>query len=151
MWIAKDNSSEVWAYTHKPIRDGLIWTLEDGIPLEENPEMVRFFDEGTIMELGLDVDWEEEPFEIEMYRSPQISKKVSIPEMFTFWAARDLDNAMYIYTKKPVRLDTVWNLPEPEYQIGSDLYESSEIFSRMFSDLKWEDEPIEVCIKRVCG
>lgn len=52
------------------------------------------------------------------------------------WIARDKDNELYVYEKKPLKTDTdAWsNATAPT------LYESLSAFNHLFEFVKWEDE-----------
>ena len=54
------------------------------------------------------------------------------------WIARDEDNTLVLWTEKPIRyIETgLWNVPKFGKRI--------ELDNKLFSELKWEDEPVEV-------
>ena len=52
------------------------------------------------------------------------------------WVARDKDNSLWFFTDKPKRNTYTWTSRSQETQC--------EIPTVLFTNLKWEDEPIEV-------
>lgn len=58
------------------------------------------------------------------------------------WIARDKDGDLYLYTRKPEKVEEYWTVewPHAYYQFNTDL----------FPEVKWEDdEPTEVELKIV--
>lgn len=58
------------------------------------------------------------------------------------WVARDKDGTLALYKEKPVR----GSLDKERWVTFWPAYECFEIDRSLFSNLKWEDEPIEVDI-----
>lgn len=61
--------------------------------------------------------------------------------MKSIWIARDFDGHLYAYKEKPVRGTYVWDRRK------DDTYYVCELDGDWFSELTWEDEPIELVIK----
>lgn len=61
------------------------------------------------------------------------------------WVARDADSTLWLHDTKPYIQDS----SKGYYKPTSGRY--FEIDSKLFPDLKWEDEPIEVVIKKAPG
>lgn len=56
------------------------------------------------------------------------------------WIARDKDDSLWLYNEKPVR-----NEEENDWTISSPTDNAvGKLYSTMFPELKWEDEPVEV-------
>lgn len=54
------------------------------------------------------------------------------------WVARDKDNSLWFFTDKPKRNTYTWTSRSQTSQC--------EILMDLFTNLKWEDEPIEVSL-----
>lgn len=53
------------------------------------------------------------------------------------WMARDRDGILYFYNKKPIKLNTIWNIEDYGYGFG----DLSHLFkSKTFSFITWDDE-----------
>ncbi len=53
------------------------------------------------------------------------------------WVARDMDGSLWSYQNKPERIEFCWGV-----SLGSDC--ARKMQDGLLSNLKWEDEPIEV-------
>lgn len=63
------------------------------------------------------------------------------------WIARDIGNTLWMFTKKPSRIERygTWDDGLPNnFRLELDSYSFPQ-----FKDLKWEDEPIEVNIQPI--
>lgn len=63
--------------------------------------------------------------------------------MNSIWIARDKEGTLYVYKEKPKRGLDMW-LDAAHYEFGGT---SKELNPNWFTDLRWEDEPIELVIK----
>ena len=61
------------------------------------------------------------------------------------WVARDKDGELTLYSNKPRRCEFIgWN--HESWDSGNDYW--IELDSKLFPDLTWDDEPIEVELVR---
>lgn len=72
------------------------------------------------------------------------------------YVVRDKDGDLWLFTSKPVRVKERLNHEEYEYwekpeypDDGDDAYDVIYVDSKLFPELKWEDEPIEVKLVEV--
>lgn len=56
------------------------------------------------------------------------------------WIARDRCGTLYLYSEKPIRYGNFW--------IVDNSNQLSKLPVRWFPEVKWEDEPIELILKR---
>lgn len=62
-----------------------------------------------------------------------------------FYVARDKNGSLWLYMNKPVRCDTVFISQTSVCLIGQD-FQYFGLNKNDYSNLKWEDEPIEVFV-----
>ena len=59
------------------------------------------------------------------------------------YIARDKDGAIFAYSSKPTKRETVWVVDIPPHTV--DKLKDISLVSRMFTDVKWEDKkPFEI-------
>ena len=59
------------------------------------------------------------------------------------YIARDKDGAIFAFSSKPIRRETVWVVDIPPYPV--DKLKDISLVSRIFIDIEWEDkEPFEI-------
>ena len=81
------------------------------------------------------------------YENSPMKVELTIKPVIKVWIARDWDGGLFSYKEKPRRqeVDRMW-LDSPVYQdykydgIGC----LEQLDNKLYPDLKWEDEPIEV-------
>ena len=67
LWAARDEDGEVWVYTRKPDKCNECWDLKDKSPDDDLTEIFT--------DLLPELEWEDEPIEVEIVRKPKIQKK----------------------------------------------------------------------------
>ena len=65
-------------------------------------------------------------------------------EVFEGWIARDKDGALFVHQRQPKRYND--NIDQLHYWVNGGERFSIRKMDKMFSDLKWEDEPRKVTI-----
>ena len=65
------------------------------------------------------------------------------------WITRDKDGELWLHTHKPKRVSYPGGLEYWEASMNPNASEMQILNEKLFKDLKWEDEPIEVTIKPI--
>jgi len=143
VWVARDFNGKLYSYKTKPRRHDWerYWT-------EAEPKDTIYQRKGSDAYLEKIDDglfpimrWEDEPIKVDF--NGKSTQKV--------WVARDWDGGLFSYRTKPWRqeIDRMW-LDAPFYQDykydGSGCLE--QLDNKLFPELEWDDEPIEVSYDR---
>ena len=145
MWVARDIDGSLQIFNQLPVREGDlgIWNVNPTAHLYNNVSFLS-------PEFFPSLDWEDDPIRVLISRKTNVLKKKQIDaERAVLWAARDIDDALYIYSHKPTRLrQGFWDLPDPDMNNVTNTI--LEVEMELLPNLKWENEPVKIELVR-CG
>lgn len=71
-------------------------------------------------------------------------KKNNTKNNVHFYVARDMSGSLWLYMGKPIRLEKFFARGRGEILLSSDRFQKFGLNVHDYSNLRWEDEPVEV-------